>query len=78
MPGDHPYSRLPAVPPLNPLRFIPQRAKRRLKQLGHTLRHTLRLSCLASGSRLIDATLATDTVRLGRATGRVSLDTGPS
>ena len=44
MPGDHPYSRLPAVPPLGPLRLIPQRAKRRLKQLGHTLRHTLRLS----------------------------------
>ena len=54
MPGDHPYSRLPAVPPLSPLRLIPQRAKRRLKQLGHTLRHTLRLSSsvllLAHGS----------------------------
>jgi DNA-binding winged helix-turn-helix (wHTH) protein len=54
MPGDPPYSRLPAVPPLSPLRLIPQRAKRRLKQLGHTLRHTLRLSSsvllLAHGS----------------------------
>lgn len=54
MPGDHPYSRLPAVPPLSPLRLIPQRSKRRLKQLGHTLRHTLRLSSsvllLAHGS----------------------------
>ena len=44
MPGDHPYLRLPAVPSLSPMRLIPRRAKRRLKQLGHTLRHTLRIS----------------------------------
>lgn len=47
MPGDPPYSRLPAVPPLSPSRLIPQRAKRRLKQLGHTLGHTLRIASSA-------------------------------
>lgn len=47
MPGDLPYLRLPAVPPLSPLRLIPQRAKRGLRRLGHTLRHTLHLSSCA-------------------------------
>jgi len=50
MPGDLPYSRLPAGPPLSPSRLIPQRAKRGLRRLGHTLRHTL---CVSSCALLI-------------------------